>query len=297
MKLGIQPLFSRGYIDNPQWVREFAQMVEAEGCESIWAVEHVLVAEDYEPKYPYSQDGRMPATDDTVMPDPLEWLAYVAGATSTIRLGTSVMVVSQHSPVILAKRVATLDNLSAGRVLLGAGMGWQKEEYEAIGIPYEERAKRLDDHIAAMRALWQPGAASYEGEFTRFRRALCDPKPAQAGGVPVIIGGSSTAAACRAGRIGDGFYPYAISPEDLASRVEEMRAAAQACDRNPNAIELTVWPGCWQPGAAFDVDILERYAACGVTRFVVNAYEAGGFEMADFRRMIRTLHGLLDQVG
>jgi len=297
MKMGILPCFVRGIIDDPAWVREFARMAEEEGCESIWGVEHVLVAEDYEPNYLYSSDGRMPADDNTVMPDPLEWLAFVAGVTERIRLGTSVVVVSQHSPVILAKRLATLDKLSGGRLMLGAGMGWQKEEYAALGIPYAQRGKRLDENIAVLRALWQEGPSSFQGQFTQFERVHCDPKPTQAGGVPILIGGSGPVAARRAGRIGDGFYPYVISPEDLELRVAEMRSAAQAAGRDPDAIELTVWPGSWRPGAAFDLDVLKRYAKCGVTRFVISAFESSGSTMDDFRSMIRRYRELLGQVG
>jgi len=287
MKLGILPTFDRRTTLDPDFVTSFAQMAEEGGCDSIWAVEHVVVAERYEPLYPYSSDGRMPAGPDTVMPDPLEWLSYVAAVTSRLRLGTSVVVASEHSAAILAKRVATLDALSRGRVLLGVGIGWQKEEYAAIGVPYRDRGRRLDETIEAMRALWGPGPATYRGRHVSFENVSCDAKPAQKGGPPILIGGSSAAAARRAGRLGDGFYPYVISPEDLAVRMTELRAAAREAGRDPAAIEVTVWPGSFRFDRTFDLDLIRGYLDCGsVTRLIVSAMEAGGSTMDDFRRLV-----------
>ena len=287
MKLGILPTFDRRTTLDPEWVLRFARMAEAGGCESIWAVEHVVVAERYEPLYPYSPDGRMPTGPDTVMPDPLEWLAFVAAGTSQLRLGTSVVVASEHSAAILAKRVATLDALSRGRVLLGVGIGWQKEEYAAIGVPYRDRGRRLDETIEAMRALWRPGPATYRGRHVAFEAVSCDAKPVQQPGVPILIGGSSPAAARRAGRLGDGFYPYVISPEDLAARLGELREAARAAGRDPAAIEVTVWPGSWRFDRTFDLDLVRRYVDCGgVSRLVVSALEAGGTGFDDYRRLV-----------
>jgi probable F420-dependent oxidoreductase len=287
MKLGILPTFDRRTTLDPDFVTGFAQMAEEGGCESIWAVEHVVVAERYEPLYPYSPDGRMPTGPDTVMPDPLEWLSYVAAVTRTLRLGTSGVVASEHSAAILAKRVATLDALSRGRVLLGVGIGWQKEEYAAIGVPYRDRGRRLDETIGAMRALWGPGPASYRGRHVCFENVSCDAKPAQKDGVPILVGGSSPAAARRAGRLGNGFYPYVISPEALAARMQELRAAAREAGRDPDAIEVTVWPGSFAFDRTFDLDLIRAYVACGgVGRLVVSAMEAGGAAMDDFRRLV-----------
>jgi probable F420-dependent oxidoreductase len=287
MKFGILPTFDRRTTLDPDWVLAFARMAEAGGAESIWAVEHVVVAKDYEPLYPYSPDGRMPTGPDTVMPDPLEWLAFVAAGTSRLRLGTSVVVAAEHSAAILAKRVATLDALSRGRVLLGVGIGWQKEEYAAIGVPYRDRGRRLDETIEAMRALWGPGPASYRGRHVAFENVSCDAKPAQKRGVPILIGGSSPAAARRAGRLGDGFYPYVISPEDLAARLAELREAAREAGRDPAAIEVTVWPGSFAFDRTFDLDLVRRYVDCGgVARLVVSALEAGGTGFDDQRRLV-----------
>src|SRR5947209_18179766 len=128
--VGVMGPYLDGVITSGERVREFATAIEAAGAESIWTVEHVVVAEDYEPNYPYSESGRMasPRPDAVPMPDPLELLAYIAACTTTLRLGTAVVVAPLHSPTVLAKRAATIDRLSDGRLLLGLGIGWQKEE-------------------------------------------------------------------------------------------------------------------------------------------------------------------------
>ena len=251
MKLGIIPLMQKGFT-RPEWARPFLKMIEAAGVESVWTVEHPIVAENYEKLYSYSDDGSAPFQPDTEMCDPLEWLGFAAGVTEHIKLGTGVLLLPLHAPIILAKRVATLDAMSGGRVLLGVGMGWQREEYQTIGVPYEERGKRLDEGIAAVRALWTESPATYHGQFYNFTRVHSDPKPTQTGGVPIVIGGSTDIAARRAGRIGDGFYPHAISPDDLALRLETMRAAARETGRDPDQIEITVSACAWKFGASAD---------------------------------------------
>jgi probable F420-dependent oxidoreductase len=286
VKLGVLPRFTRDSIVDPEWVTGFGAVCEETGVESVWGVEHVLVAQEYEPRYPYSPTGRMPGNPDTVMPDPLEWLAFLAASTSTVRLGTSVLVLTLHSPVVVAKRVATLDALSGGRALLGVGIGWQIEEYAAVGVPYSGRGARLDEYVDAMRALWGSEYASYAGRFVSFDRVSSLPKPVQPGGVPIVVGGSSEAAARRAGTRGDGFFPYVISPEDFAARVGDVRSAARDVGRDPAAVELTVWPTSWQPGAALDRDLARRYADAGADRLVVSAQEAGGPALEDLRRFI-----------
>ena len=285
MKLGVLPRFTQDAVD-PEWVVGFGAACEEMGVESVWGVEHVVVAQDYEPRYPYSEDGRMPGRPGTVMPDPLEWLTFLAASTTTVRLGTSVLVLTLHSPAVVAKRVATLDALSGGRTTLGVGIGWQVEEYAACGVPYSERGPRLDEYIDALRTLWREEYASFDGRFVRFDRVSSLPKPAQAGGVPIVVGGSSEAAARRAGTRGDGFFPYVVSPDDFAARVADVRTAAVGAGRDPDAIELTVWPTSWQVGAALDLDLARRYADAGAHRLVVSAQEAGGPGLEELRRFL-----------
>jgi probable F420-dependent oxidoreductase len=206
-----------------------------------------------------------------------------------VKLGTAVVVMTQHQPVQMAKRVATLDALSRGRVMLGVGIGWQKEEYSALGIPYADRGGRLDEYIDALRALWEHDVASHSGKYVRFDRVRSDPKPAAAGGrVPIIVGGSSPAAARRAGLRGDGWLPYVISPDDFAARVDDIAVAAKEAGRDASTIELTAWPTSWKPDTLWDVDVYQRYADAGATRFLVTG-EAGGSQLADIERLVGDL--------
>ena len=289
VSLGVMPVFKKGYSDNPGYIRELVAMLEDEGVESIWAVEHVVIAKDYEPRYSYSPTGRMSGSPDVQMPDPLEFLSFVAGCTQRLVLGTAVVVATLHQPAVLAKRVATLDTLSGGRVQLGVGSGWQVEEYAACGVPYEKRGERLDETIVAMRELWQPGYRSHEGERFAFRDVDTTILPSQPGGPPVIIGGSSEAAARRAGRLGDGFFPYVIGPDVLAGRIETIRSVAVEHHRDPDAIEITAWPGCWQPGASVDADVLRRFADVGCSRLIVSVQESGSTDLRVIRDFLRSV--------
>ena len=288
MRLGFIPTLVRGRTTDPEYVGALAALLEECEVESVWTVEHVVVAENYEPLYPYSEDGRMPAGPDTAMPDPLEWLSFMAALTQKVRLGTSVIIASQHSAAILAKRAATLDALSRGRLSLGVGLGWQREEYEAVGVPYNDRGRRLDECIEAMRALWQDGPATYLGKYQRFENVRCDTQPVQEGGIPILIGGSTDHAARRAGRLGNGFYPYVISPEDFAARLVTLREAARGAGRDADAVELSIWPGSYDFTRTFDLDLARAYADLGVSRLVVSAGEGGGDDLDSMRRLLES---------
>lgn len=239
------------------------QAAEAGGFESLWTVEHTVVPSGYESSYPYSRDGKMPGGEEFDIPDPLIWLTFVAAHTSTIRLGTGILILPQRNPVVLAKEVATLDRLSGGRVELGIGVGWLKEEFDAIGVPFDARGKVADDHIAAMRSLWTQGKATHHGEFTSFTDAISRPQPTQPE-VPITIGGHSKIAARRAGRLGNGFFPGRGNHEELAVLFDLVRTTAVEHGRDPDAIELTVGGH-----GAMGVDQIKALADLGVSRIVM----------------------------
>jgi probable F420-dependent oxidoreductase len=275
MKFGVMFANVLGFA-RPDGAVAIAQAAEEAGFESLWTVEHIVVPAGYESEYPYDDSGRMPGSDDMPLPDPLVWLAYVAAATTTIRLATGVLILAERNPVVTAKEVATLDSLSGGRVTLGVGVGWLKEEFDAIGVPFERRGKRLDENIEAMRALWTQDKPSYDGEFVSFTNAICSPRPAQ-GSVPIVIGGHTEAAARRAGRLGDGFFPAKGETEHL---IEVMRDTARDAGRDPDAIEITTGGGdVFGPGA---LDSVAKLADIGVERIVVPplAFDAPGIHDA-----------------
>jgi probable F420-dependent oxidoreductase len=287
MKLGYIPPMTKSVTLDRDYVIRLVEMLEAQEVESVWTVEHVIMAKQYEPLYPYSKDGMAPTAPDTLMPDPLEWHAFAAARTDRINLGTSVVVASQHSAAILAKRVATLDALSCGRVRLGVGIGWQREEYQACGVPYRDRGRRLDETIEAMRVLWQEEWATYHGRHVEFENVHMDAKPFRKAGVPILIGGSTEVAAQRAGRLGDGWYPYVISPEDFGQGVETIRKTARQAGRDPSAIELTIWPASFDFTKTFDLAFVKDYVDRGAQRVVVSQGESMTTDIQGQRDFIR----------
>jgi probable F420-dependent oxidoreductase len=268
VKFGIA-FANTGPFADPGPAVEFAQAAEAAGFESVWTVEHVVVPAGYQSTYPYSRSGRMPGPEDSAIPDPLVWLAYLASATTTLALGTGVLILPQRNPVVLAKELATLDHLSGGRLLLGIGAGWLAEEFDAIGVPFAERGARTDDNVAALRALWTQDQATYDSEFVSFRDCIVRPRPA-AGTIPVHVGGHTKAAARRAGRLGDGFFPASGRHEQLAELFELARATARQAGRDPDAIEMsTGGNGALGDGA---LDEVRALADLGVDRVIVPSF-------------------------
>jgi probable F420-dependent oxidoreductase len=274
VKFGVIPPYGLAPVQDGVFAGAFARAAEESGFESLWLVEHVIMAVDYASRYPYDPRGRSPFTADVAQPDPLVWLAYAAAVTTRIRLATSVIILPQRNPLILAKAAASLDRLSGGRLELGVGMGWVREEADALGTDFDNRGRRADEYVAAMRTLWREPVASFRGEFVNFNRVVCEPKPAQAGGVPIVVGGHSSAAARRAGRLGNGFFPLVAKPDQLAALRATMTATAQEHGRDPSVIEVT---GMGAP----DLASAEYYAGIGAARMVI---AAKGRTLDDCRR-------------
>jgi probable F420-dependent oxidoreductase len=222
----------------PRQATRLARTAEEAGFESLWTVDHVVIPAGYRSVYPYDPSGRI-SPDDTLFPDPLIWLSYIAAATSTLRLGTAILILPQRNPVVLAKELATLDYLSGGRMILGVGVGWLKEEYEALGVPWEGRGRRGEESIDAMRALWSQPQASYDGDTTSFQECHLRPQPPQ-GTIPIHIGGHSPVAARRAGRMGDGFFPFGVNRDGVPALLEIVRQSALDAGREPSSIEVTM---------------------------------------------------------
>lgn len=254
---------------DPRAATLFAQAAEKAGFESIWTVEHVVVPSGYQSVYPYDPSGKMPGPEDSDIPDPLIWLAWVAAATSRIKLATGILILPERNPVVLAKEVATLDLLSGGRVLLGIGVGWLKEEFEAIGVPFERRGARSDEYVAAMRALWTQEKATHQGEFSRFTDCILRPRPAQAS-VPIHVGGHTDAAARRAGRLGDGFFPGKGDHAELRRLFDLARRTAVEHGRDPAAIEMTT--GGQGAVGSRALDEVKALAEIGTDRVIVPSF-------------------------
>lgn len=257
MRFGLRYCNIGPFVD-PANAVELVQAAEEAGFESAWTVEHTVVPAGYESQYPYSRNGRMGPRDDLPIPDPLIWMSYMAAVTSRIRLATGILILPQHNPVITAKQVASLDSMSGGRVVLGIGVGWLKEEFDTIGAPFDERAERTDEYVAVMRALWSMETPTFHGRFFDFENAYCKPQP-PGGSVPIVVGGHSKAAARRAGRLGDGFFPARGTPEDLIALA---RRTASEHGRDPAELEITI-------SVPSDLDALDHLANLGASRVLV----------------------------
>lgn len=269
MKFGVM-FANTGPFVEPDAAVELAQAAEAAGCESIWTVEHVVVPAGYASQYPYAKDGRMPGgREDFDIPDPLIWLSYVAAATNKIRLGTGVMIMPQRNPLVTAKAVATLDRLSKGRMILGIGSGWLEEEFDALGVSFDDRGDRTDEYLEAMKQAWASDTASYRGKFVNFSNVYSRPQPAS-GHVPIIVGGHSRRAARRAGELGDGFFPGRGNFDELAALFDHARHCAEESGRDPEALEFTA-------GGPTSPDYVERLAEIGVTRMIVPPMDPSQF--------------------
>ncbi len=284
--------FGPGLVSSPL-LRAFADILESEGVESVWGVEHVVVADTYQPNYPYSADGRMPSAPGAVpMPDPLEVLAHLAATTERLRLGTCVIVAPLHSAAVLAKRAATLDLLSGGRFLLGLGIGWQREEYAAVGACFDRRGERLEECVGAMRALWADHPATFEGRTVSFRDVHLTLSPAS-GAVPIILGGNSEPAIRRAGRIADGWFPYTIGPDEFARGADVLRETAHAAGRPGDAVEISVWPGSADPKRELDVAWMRRYLQAGATRIITRPQMTKPADLQSLPEQIRRFRSVV----
>jgi probable F420-dependent oxidoreductase len=224
------------------FIRRSARSAEQAGFSAFWVGEHVVLFGAYpQSKYPYAglygsdvplPDPRMPIVD------PVATMAWAGASTERIEVGSGILILPQRNPVVLAKELATIDEFTGGRVVLGAGIGWCKEEYDAIGAPWEKRGKRMDENIHAMRLLWREDAAEFEGEGTRFHDAYLYPRPARTGGIPILIGGESDVALKRVARLGDGWIAFNLPVEEAAARVATLKQLTREQDRDPEKLRI-----------------------------------------------------------
>jgi probable F420-dependent oxidoreductase len=246
-----------GQLVEPSWVRSIATNTERLGFATLWAPEHVVLLDRYASKYPYSS-GEFPTPVDTPIGDPFTTLAYAAACTSTIKLATGICLVPEHNPMSLAKTVATTDRLSGGRVILGVGIGWLEEEFQAIGVPWERRAARTREYIDVMRKLWREERSSHSGEFVRFNDVRSYPKPV--GRVPVWFGGESGPALRRVAEYGDGWIGFNLSPAEAAPKVKKIEELLKANGRKRSDVYLAAS----LYAKPFTTDDLKRYRDAGI---------------------------------
>ncbi len=218
-----------------------AAAADSAGFATLWLGEHVVRVDESASRYPYSEDGRIvvPATADWI--DPLIGLSFVAAATSTIGIGTGVLLLPEHNPVLVAKQAATLDTLSGGRLTLGIGVGWSREEFDALGVPFERRGARTKEYVDAIRTLWRDDVASFDGEFVHFDAVRVNPRPVHDRRIPIVIGGNSDAALRRVAAWGDGWYGFNLADVDaVAERAAFLRTLCTEHGRDFEELRLAV---------------------------------------------------------
>ncbi len=273
MKVGL--LFvNGGPFSEPELFRTLAVGAEENGFESVWTVEHVVIPDGFKSTYPYTSSGKLGGTGDVPLSDPLLHLAFAASITRRIKFGTAVMILPQRNPLYVAKEVASLDRLSNGRMMLGIGSGWLAEEFEALQLDWKKRGLMTDESIQSLRSLWRENPSSFRGKYFSFGPVRSLPKPVQAGGVPILVGGHSPAAVRRAARFGDGFFPAvgelkgmsweidAAAMERLRALIKSLREECGKIGRDFSKMEIS----CIGPA---DLDTIRRLRDEGISRVTV----------------------------
>lgn len=256
-----------GKTASAEYVRTLGQALEEHGFESVWLAEHnVLFDHDaYESRYPYAADGRFPGSSDGALLEPLTALSFLAGVTRTLRLGTGILVVPQRNPVFCAKQVADVDFLSEGRVEFGVGVGWLREEFEALGAEFGRRGARTDEYLEVMKSCWTEDLSQHDGDFYTLRPCRFNPKPVQKPHPPIHVGGESDRALRRVARFGKGWYTLNRTPEDLPEALNRLALLLAERGRSLDDVSISVSPGLRSLGAAE----VERYGEVGVERIIV----------------------------
>jgi probable F420-dependent oxidoreductase len=247
------------------FVRAVGREAELRPFESIWVAEHVVFFDEYASQYPYADTGRFPGGGDTGLLEPLTALAYLAAVTDRLRLGTGICLVPQRNPVYTAKQVVDVDVLSGGRVDFGVGIGWLKEEFDVLGVPFAKRGARMDEYLTVMKELWTQEVAEHHGPFYDLPPCRLYPKPAQVPHPPIHVGGESPAALRRVAAHGDGWYTFNRLPGDLDEPLAQLDEALAAQGRSRADIELTVCPYF----NAVTKEMVAAYEAKGVDRLVL----------------------------
>jgi probable F420-dependent oxidoreductase len=239
---------------SPEVAVGIAQRAEAAGFDSLWAGEHVVL--------PDPQVSPSPMAPDDRILDPVIALTFLAAHTRQVRLGTGIIILPQRNPLVLAKELASLDELSGGRLIFGIGAGYLEPEFRALGVPFADRGARTDEHLAAMRAIWTQSKPAYHGRFVSFEHVQAHPQRA----LPVVVGGHSTSAYRRAIEQGNGWYGYALDLDRTAHALADIAEALKRYDRPQElgTLEISVTP----PAGTITLETAKQYADLGVDRLI-----------------------------
>lgn len=252
----------------PAFLEAVGEAAEDAGIASIWVGEHVVFTDEYDSRYPYSEDGKLGLPPDSGMLGLFETLTYLAACTDQVRLGTAVCLVPQRNPVYTAKSVATLDWLSGGRVDFGIGVGWLREEFAALNEPFEQRGARADEYVEVMRRLWRDEVSSHEGTYYSLPPCRMYPKPVQSPNPPIYVGGETDRALRRVAELGDGWHGFNHLPDTAVKCVGRLSMRLAAVGRTLDEIDVTVC-AYLQP---VEPGMLAAYRDAGVDQLVLTAF-------------------------
>jgi probable F420-dependent oxidoreductase len=254
---------TRGQTATPEALETLVQRGEALGFSSVMIADHVVFPVSIHSKYPYTVTGAFPGQGDAL--EQLTLMAFIAAKTRTLRLVSSVMIVPHRNPVVTAKMLATIDVLSRGRVTVGVGVGWLREEFQALAAPdFDRRGSVSDEYIRIMKTLWTECPASFAGEFYRFEAVRCLPVPVQKPHPPIWVGGHGKAALRRVARLGDGWHPVGanpavpLRPPELAALLDELRRLTEAEGRDPSRLTISYKAPVYDPSQPLDERTGER---------------------------------------
>jgi probable F420-dependent oxidoreductase len=238
----------------PEVAVGIAQLAESAGFDSLWAGEHVVL--------PDPQVSPSPMAPDDRILDPVIALTFLAAHTRQVRLGTGIIILPQRNPLVLAKELASLDELSGGRLIFGIGAGYLEPEFRALGVPFADRGARTDEHLAAMRAIWTQPKPAYYGRFVSFEHVQAHPQRA----IPVVVGGHSASAYRRAVEQGNGWYGYALDLDRTAHALADIAETLKQYDRPQElgTLEISVTP----PAGTITLETAKQYADLGVDRLI-----------------------------
>jgi probable F420-dependent oxidoreductase len=252
----------------PEYLTTLATAAEERNFHSLWVPEHVVLFDEYASRYPYSEDGRVPAGGENGVLEPFTTLAFLASCTTTIRLGTGIVLLPQRNPVYTAKEAAAVDWLSTGRLDLGVGIGWLAEEFQAVDVPFERRAARCRDYVGVMKTLWCDPVSQFTGEFYTLPACRQYPKPVQQPHPPIHFGGESDAALRRVAEMGQGWYGFNVGPDDLPGHLATLDRFLAEQGRTRDDITVSVSPYL----KGIDLDKAQRYAELGVDQVILAAF-------------------------
>jgi probable F420-dependent oxidoreductase len=243
----------------PDLLQAVGREAEGRGISTLWVGEHVVLFTEYASAYPYAADGKVPAPSGSGLLEPMVTLSYLAACTSTVRLGTAMLLLPQRNPVYTAKEVSSLDWLSGGRVDLGIGVGWLKEEFDALNVPWPRRGARTDEYIEVLRTLWCDDTSSFTGATYTLPECEMFPKPIQQPHPPIHIGGETDAALRRVARVGQGWHTFNRSPAELAEGLARLDPLLREAGRSRADLRITVCPYFNQ----LTPDLVAQYAEAG----------------------------------